>query len=71
MGRIGGQSGETVGEPGLRVDILHFGADDQAIENGSALSAAIGTAEQPKDHLFAGSDGGGHRWSVLCSLIET
>jgi transposase len=21
--------------------------------------------------LFAGSDGGGHRWAVLCSLIET
>ena len=24
-----------------------------------------------KNHLFAGSDGGGHRWAVLCSLIET
>jgi transposase len=23
------------------------------------------------DHLFAGSDGGGHRWAVICSLIET
>jgi hypothetical protein len=23
-----------------------------------------------KNHLFAGSDGGGHRWAVLCSLIE-
>lgn len=47
MGRIGGQSGEDVGEPGLRVDIVHLGADDQAVENGRALSAAIGTAEQP------------------------
>ena len=24
-----------------------------------------------KNHLFAGSDGGGERWAVLCSLIET
>lgn len=24
-----------------------------------------------KNHLFAGSDGGGGRWAVLCSLIET
>jgi hypothetical protein len=24
-----------------------------------------------KNALFAGSDGGGHRWAVLCSLIET
>ena len=24
-----------------------------------------------KNHLFAGSDGGGTRWAVLCSLIET
>ncbi|HEY9214222.1 MAG TPA: IS66 family transposase [Ancylobacter sp.] len=24
-----------------------------------------------KNHLFAGSDGGGHRWAVICSLIET
>lgn len=24
-----------------------------------------------KNYLFAGSDGGGHRWAVLCSLIET
>ncbi len=24
-----------------------------------------------KNHLFAGSDGGGHRWAVTCSLIET
>jgi transposase len=24
-----------------------------------------------KNHLFAGSDGGAHRWAILCSLIET
>ncbi|HEY6254730.1 MAG TPA: IS66 family transposase [Xanthobacteraceae bacterium] len=24
-----------------------------------------------KNHLFAGSDGGGERWATLCSLIET
>tara|TARA_R110000787_G_scaffold73456_4_gene163707 strand:+ start:10948 stop:11343 length:396 start_codon:yes stop_codon:yes gene_type:complete len=24
-----------------------------------------------KNHMFAGSDGGGQRWAMLCSLIET
>jgi hypothetical protein len=24
-----------------------------------------------KNHLFAGSDGGGERWATVCSLIET
>ena len=24
-----------------------------------------------KNHLFAGSDGGGNRWAVVCSLVET
>lgn len=24
-----------------------------------------------KNHLFAGSDGGGDRWAIVCSLIET
>lgn len=24
-----------------------------------------------KNHLFAGSDGGGARWAIVCSLIET
>ena len=24
-----------------------------------------------KNHLFAGSDGGGERWAIVCSLIET
>ncbi|MET3970641.1 IS66 family transposase [Bradyrhizobium sp. S3.9.1] len=24
-----------------------------------------------KNHLFAGSDGGGHRWAIACSLITT
>ena len=24
-----------------------------------------------KNHLFAGSDGGAHRWAIVCSLITT
>ena len=24
-----------------------------------------------KNHLFAGSDGGGHRWAMVCSLITS
>jgi transposase len=29
------------------------------------------TALGRKNHLFAGSDGGGIRWAIVCSLIET
>ncbi|MGO9234390.1 MAG: transposase domain-containing protein, partial [Methylocella sp.] len=24
-----------------------------------------------KNHLFAGSDGGGARWAIVCTLVET
>jgi len=36
-----------------------YGQNDRAI--------ALGR----KNHLFAGSDGGGERWAVVCSLIES
>jgi hypothetical protein len=42
-----GDPGQDVGQPGLRVDIIQFGSDDQAIYRGSALSTAVGTGEQP------------------------
>src|ERR1700687_3990594 len=38
--------GTHVGQPGLRIDIVHLGGDDQAVHRGGALPAAIGTGEQ-------------------------
>jgi hypothetical protein len=35
-----------------------------------AFSQILTTPVSQKSHLFAGSDGGGNRWAVLCSLIE-
>ena len=42
-----GDAGQYVGEPGLRINVVHLGRDDQAVHDGGALAAAIGTAEQP------------------------
>ena len=36
-----GDAGQDVGKPGLRVDVVHLGRDDQAVHNGGALAAAI------------------------------
>jgi hypothetical protein len=38
---------QHVGEPSLRVDVVELGGDDQAIEKSGALSATIGSGEQP------------------------
>ena len=43
-----GDAGEDVGEPGLRVDVVHLGRDEQAVHGGSALAAAIGAGEEPR-----------------------
>ena len=42
-----GDAGQDVGEPGLRIDVVDLGGDDQAVHGGGALAAAIGAAEQP------------------------
>ena len=43
-----GDAGQDIGQPGLRVDIVHFGGDDQAVHRRGALPAAVGTREQPR-----------------------
>jgi hypothetical protein len=40
-----GDPGQDIGQPGLRVDIVQFGSDDQAVDCRGALSAAVGTRE--------------------------
>ncbi|MGY2803871.1 hypothetical protein ACVIHF_000601 [Bradyrhizobium sp. USDA 4506] len=47
MNWVGGDAGKNVREPGLRIDAIHFGRDDQAIHGSRAPSAAIRAAEQP------------------------
>ena len=48
MSRMGGDAGKDIREPGLRIDTVHFGRDDQAVHGRGASSAAIGSAEQPR-----------------------
>jgi hypothetical protein len=35
--RVLGDSGQDVGEPGLRIDAVHFGGDDQAVHRRGTL----------------------------------
>jgi len=41
------------------------------IDNNPVERAIRPIALGRKNHLFAGSDGGGERWAIVCSLIET
>jgi hypothetical protein len=43
-----GEPRQDIGQPSLRVDIVQFGGDDQAVHRCGALSAAVGTREQPR-----------------------
>jgi hypothetical protein len=36
-----GDTGQDVGQPSLRIDIIQFGSDDQAIDRRSALSTTV------------------------------
>lgn len=42
-----GQPGENICEPSLWVDVVHFGRNNQSIHGGGALTAALGTREEP------------------------
>lgn len=57
----------------VRWEALGRFLDDGRIElDTNAVERAIRpVALGRKNHLFAGSDGGGARWAMLCSLIET
>lgn len=73
--RIPGRSG--LGEA-IRYTIARWPAlcrcvDDGRIElDNNAVERAIRpVALGRKNHLFAGSDGGGERWATICSLVET
>jgi hypothetical protein len=42
-----GNAREDVGEPCLRIDAVHLGGDDEAVDVCGALASAVGSAEQP------------------------
>jgi hypothetical protein len=48
MRRVIGDAGKNVGEPGLRIDVVHFCGDDVAIHFRRPLPTAVGTGEQPR-----------------------
>jgi len=39
--RVVGDTGKHVGEPGLGVDVVELGGDDQAVDDGGALATAV------------------------------
>jgi hypothetical protein len=43
---MSGDASGTPGEPGLGTDVVHLGRDDQAVQEGGTLAAAIGAGEQ-------------------------
>jgi hypothetical protein len=63
-----GDPRQDVGQPGLRIDIVHFSGDNQAVHRRRSLAAAVGTGEQLRivDGDFEGEryertdTGGGH-----------
>ncbi len=46
-GGMSGDAGQHVGQPGLGIDVVEFCGDDEAVEDGGTLAAAVGTGEQP------------------------
>jgi len=45
---VGGDTGEDISQPSLRIDAIHLACDDETIHGGCTLSAAIGPAEEPR-----------------------
>ena len=61
MGRMSCDTGEDVGEPGLRIDAIHLRRDNKTVHGRGALPAAIGCA--------AGKDRTGVTIALLLSAI--
>jgi transposase len=75
LGRIPGRSGlaEAIRYALTRWSALCLFLDDGRVDldNNPVERAIRPVALGRKNHLFAGSDGGGARWATVCSLIAT
>jgi hypothetical protein len=75
LGRVppAGPLAEAIRYALARLPALTRFLDDGRIEldNNSVERAIRPIALGRKNHLFAGSDGGGVRWATICSLIAT
>jgi hypothetical protein len=61
--------GEDIGQPSLRVDVVHLGRDDQGIHKGGAVSAARGSGEEPG--LAAVGDAAGSPFGRIARQANT
>ena len=44
---MAGDAGEHVGHPGMGMDVVELGSDDEVVHEGGTVTAAIGAGEQP------------------------
>src|SRR4051812_7308128 len=47
VGGMPGDAGEDVGQPSLGIDVVKLCGDDETVQDGGTLAAAIGAGEQP------------------------
>ncbi len=47
LGRMIGETGKDVGEPGAGIDVVELGGFDQGVDGGGARGAGIGAGEGP------------------------
>jgi hypothetical protein len=48
VGGMGAETGENISQPSLRIDAIHLGRDNKTVHGGCTLSAAIGSAKEPR-----------------------
>ncbi len=59
-----GDARENVGEPGLRIDVIHLGGDDQAVHHRGTLYASIAGSLLAMMNGFVNPDQAGFQHSV-------
>ena len=47
VGRVIWKAAEHVGEPGLRIDVVHLAGFDQGIDGGGTMATSVRTGEGP------------------------
>jgi hypothetical protein len=47
VGGVLGDAAQNVGQPSLRIDVIHLGGRDQRHHDGGAIGAAVRASEEP------------------------